>query len=34
VIIWIGASASPKILGDLFGVDDFMKLDPHLVSPI
>lgn len=34
VIIWIGVGVSPKLLGDLFGVDDFMKVDPLLVSPI
>ena len=33
MILWIGAGASPQLLLDMFGVDDFVNLDPHLVSP-
>ncbi|THH07856.1 hypothetical protein EW146_g9184 [Bondarzewia mesenterica] len=29
MVFWIGAGASPQLLLDLFGVDDFVNIDPH-----
>ncbi|KAM6503346.1 sec24-related protein [Amanita muscaria] len=34
LILWIGAGVLPKILSDLFGVDEFLKLDPHHRLPV
>lgn len=31
-MIWIGTSASPQLLLDLFGVDDLVQVDPRMVS--
>ncbi|KAF7326008.1 SEC23 SEC24 family protein [Mycena kentingensis (nom. inval.)] len=30
MVLWVGGSASPQLLLDLFGVDEFMLLDPQL----
>lgn len=32
MIFWVGASTSPQILLDLFGVDDVHAVDAHMVS--
>lgn len=32
MIFWVGASASPQLLIDLFGVDDIKSIDTHVVS--
>lgn len=34
IIFWIGAGASPQLLQDLFGQDDFMSISPHTVRPL
>jgi len=31
VVFWIGSGASPQLLQDLFGVDDFMLIDTRMV---
>jgi len=31
VVFWIGSGASPQLLQDLFGVDDFMSIDTRMV---
>jgi protein transport protein SEC24 len=33
MIIWVGSSAAPQLLTDLFGIDDIMNINPYLVSP-
>ena len=30
-VLWVGQSASPKLLLDLFGVDDIFKVDIRIV---
>jgi protein transport protein SEC24 len=30
-VIWLGQSASPQLLIDLFGVDDIFKVDVQIV---
>ncbi len=32
-MLWVGQSASPQLLLDLFGVDDIFKVDIRLVRP-
>lgn len=32
MVLWIGSDASPRLLKDLFDVDEFMQVDTHLVS--
>lgn len=31
MIFWVGSSVEREVLFDLFGVDDLMVLDPHMV---
>ena len=31
VVFWIGSGASPQLLRDLFGVDDYMSIDRRMV---
>lgn len=31
MIFWVGSSVEREVLFDLFGVDDLMTLDPHMV---
>lgn len=31
MIFWVGSSVDREVLFDLFGVDDLMTLDPHMV---
>ena len=30
-IFWVGSSASPQLLNDLFGVDDINSINPYMV---
>lgn len=32
-VLWVGQSASPQLLLDLFGVDDIFKVDIRIVRP-
>lgn len=32
-VLWVGQSASPQLLLDLFGVDDIFKVDIRVVRP-
>lgn len=32
MVLWIGFNASPQLLKDLLDVEDFMHVDPHMVS--
>jgi len=34
MILWVGTSVPPKVLEDLFGVDDIALIDPRMVSII
>ena len=33
-MLWVGQSASPQLLLDLFGVDDIFKVDIRIVRPL
>ncbi|KAJ6487756.1 sec24-related protein [Mycena sanguinolenta] len=34
MVMWIGGSVSPQVLLDLFGIDDFLSIDPQTVGSV